>query len=85
MKKNGGHTINYSWLGTDVSQEFVDKYRDPVTHYISAGALIMNDRAFQLWMPVLGFDIIAGWNLLGHKYGRAKYWIQFRKSTPKNP
>ncbi|HNM80848.1 MAG TPA: hypothetical protein PKL28_07325 [Rhodocyclaceae bacterium] len=85
LRKNGGHTANYEWFGVDVSQEWVDLYRDPKTGFITGGPLWISKDAFELWLPVLGWDIMFGWNLIGHQNGRAKYWIQFRRSKPLNP
>lgn len=85
LRKNGGHTFNYEILGVDVSQEWVDLYKDPKTGFITGGPLWISKDAFELWLPVLGWDIMFGWNLIGHQNGRAKYWIQFRRSKPLNP
>lgn len=85
LRKNGGHTANYEWFGVDVTQDWVDKYRDPTTHWISGGPLWISDNAFELWISILGIDFMAGWNLIGHQHGRAKYWAQIRRSKPLNP
>lgn len=85
LRRNGGHTVNYGLLGVDVTQDWVDKYRDPTTHWISGGPLWTNDNAFELWLPIFGIDFMAGWNLIGHQHGRAKYWAQIRRSKPLNP
>ncbi len=85
MRRNGAHSVNYGLLGVDISQAWVDQYRNPTTHWISGGPLWVSDDAFELWLPVLGFDFMAGWNLIGHQNGRAKYWAQIRRSKPLNP
>lgn len=85
LRRNGGHTVNYGLLGVDITQAWVDQYRNPTTHWISGGPLWKSDDAFELWLPVLGFDFMAGWNLIGHQNGRAKYWAQIRRSKPLNP
>jgi hypothetical protein len=85
LRKNGGHTFNYEILGVDVTQEWVEKYRNPTTHWISGGPLWISDNAFELWISILGVDFMAGWNLIGHQNGRAKYWAQIRRSKPLNP
>lgn len=85
LRRNGGHTVNYGLLGVDISQAWVDQYRNPTTHWISGGPLWVSDDAFELWLPVLCFDIMAGWNLIGHQNGRAKYWAQIRRAKPLNP
>lgn len=84
MRRNGGHTVNYGLLGVDVTQDWVDKYRDPTTHWITDGPLWVSDDAFELWLPIFGIDFMAGWNLIGHQHGRAKYWAQIRRSKPLN-
>lgn len=85
MRRNGGHTINYGFLGVDVSGAWVDQYRDPSTGWITGGPLWTSDDAFELWLPICGLDFMAGWNLIGHQNGRAKYWAQIRRSKPLNP
>ena len=85
MRRNGGHTVNYELLGVDVSGAWVDQYRDPKTGFITGGPLWISDEAFELWLPIFGIDFMAGWNLLGHQNGRAKYWAQIRRSKPLNP
>lgn len=85
LRRNGGHTVNYGLLGVDVSQAWVDQYRNPTTHWISGGPLWVSDDAFELWISIFGIDFMAGWNLIGHQNGRAKYWAQIRRSKPLNP
>lgn len=85
MRRNGGHAVNYGLLGVDVSGAWVDQYRDPRTGWITGGPLWTSDNAFELWLPIFGIDIMAGWNLIGHQNGRAKYWVQLRKAKPLNP
>ena len=85
MRRNGGHTINYGLLGVDVSGAWVDQYRDPRTGFITGGPLWISDDAFCLRLQLFGIEFDAGWNLLGHQNGRAKYWVQLRKAKPLNP
>lgn len=85
LRKNGGHTANYEWFGVDVSQLWLDQYRSPVNGLISGGPLWVSDDAFCLRLQVFGIEFDAGWNLLGHQNGRAKYWVQLRKAKPLNP
>lgn len=85
MRRNGGHVVNYGLLGVDVSGVWLAQYRDPQTGRITGGPLWVSDDAFQLWLPICGIDFVAGWNLIGHQNGRAKYWAQIRRSKPLNP
>ena len=85
LRRNGGHTVNYGLLGVDVSGAWVGQYRDPKTGFITGGPLWISDNAFELWISILGVDFMAGWNLIGHQHGRAKYWAQIRRSKPLNP
>lgn len=85
LRRNGGHTVNYGLLGVDVSQLWLDQYRSPVNGLISGGPLWVSDDAFCLRLQVFGIEFDAGWNLLGHQNGRAKYWIQLRRAKPLNP
>ena len=85
LRRNGGHTANYGLFGADISQAWVDQYRNPVTHWITGGPLWTSDDAFELWISICGIDFMAGWNLIGHQNGRAKYWAQIRRSNPLNP
>lgn len=85
MRRNGAHAVNYDWLGVDVNQAWLDRYRSPVNGWITGGPIWISDDAFCLRIVFVGLEFYAGWNLLGPQNGRAKYWIQLRKAKPLNP
>lgn len=81
-KRNGGNAVNYGPLGVPVDPEWLHRYRSPFTGQISGGPAWWTDRAFclRLIRPIgqRNLELSLGWNLLGPKSGRAKYWLSGR-------